>query len=130
MKKSRSVMGLAILALAQAAARWGARKSGLPWSHRVKWQGGAWCAKLDGCDFDGKTPLHTMLFSSRYGRPYREQRVSLVRLGAVVAAEEWAPDGGGMTWLFLASDEVRGDAAEEMWQRQARLRLHQQRGGR
>lgn len=117
-------MGLAILALAQAVARWGARKSGLPWSHRVKWQGGAWCAKSDGCNFDGKTPLHRMLFSYRatWVCPYREQRVTLVRLGGIVAAEEWAPDGGGMTWLFLASDEVKGDAAEEMWQRQEEAR--------
>ena len=122
MKKDRSVMALAILAMAQAVARWGARKSGLPWGHRVKWQGGAWCAKPDGCDFDGRTPLRRVLFASRYGRPYREQRVTLVRLGAIVAAEEWAPDGGSMTWVFLASDEVQGDAAEEMWQRQDEAR--------
>lgn len=122
MKKDRSVMALAILALAQAVARWGARKSGLPWSHRVKWQGGAWCAKPDGCDFDGRTTLRRVLFASRYGRPYREQRVTLVRLGAIVAAEEWAPDGGGMTWVFLASDEVKGGAAEEMWRRQDEAR--------
>ena len=122
MKKDRSVIVLAILALAQTVARWGARKSGLPWSHRVKWQGGAWCAKSDGRDFDGRTPLRRMLFSSRHGRPYQEQRVFLIRLGAIVAAQEWAPDGGGMTWVFLASDEVHGDAAEEMWQRQDEAR--------
>lgn len=122
MKKNRKVMALAILALAQAVARWGARNSGLYWSHLVKWQGGAWCAKPDDVDFDAKTPLHEVLFSSRYGRPYQWRRVTLVHLGAIVAAEEWAPDGGGMTWVFLASDEVTGDAAEAMWRRQDEAR--------
>lgn len=122
MKKNQKVVALAILALAQAVARWGARKSGLYWSHLVKWQGGAWCVKPDGRDGSGEN-LHEMLFSSRHSIPYRQQRVMLVRMGAIVTASEWAPDGGGMTWVFLASDEVTGYAAEEMWRCQAEARM-------
>lgn len=117
MKKDPSIVGLAILALAQAVARWGAHKAGVPWGDPIKWQGGAWCVKPDGRYFS--TPMHRILFSSRYGRPYQEWRVTLVRMGALVAAREWAPDGGGRTLVFRASDEVKGAAAEEMWQRQA-----------
>lgn len=120
MKKDRSIVGLAILALAQAVARWGARKAGLYWSHLVKWEGGVWCAEPDGHYFS--SPMHMILFSTRRGVPYQKQRVTLVRLGALVAASEWAPDGGGRTWVFRASDEVKGAAAEEMWQRQAAAR--------
>lgn len=109
-------LSLAGVALAQRVARRCAEAAGVWWCQRVEWCGGPWCAKPDGVDFGA--PLHTLLWlESAFLRTETSlpERVRLVRVGAFVAAVAWAPDGGGTTRVFLASNELKGDGAAEMW---------------
>lgn len=110
------VLSLAALMLSQRVARRCAEVTGLWWCQRVAWCGGPWCAKPDGDHYGA--PLHSLLFlESAFFRTEVSppERVRLVRLGAFVAAVEWAPDGGGTTRVFLAAEELTGGGAAEMW---------------
>lgn len=106
---------LAGLALAQRAALALCRVADVPWSRRITWVGGPWCVTpLDTRGLYQLAMLHYLepaRFGGGLGFP---ERVAVIRHGPIVAAVEWAPDGGGTTRVFLAADELVGAGAAEL----------------
>ena len=103
------------VAAAQRLARALCRVAGVPWSQPVEWVGGPWCAIPDGRR--GGHEIHRLHYlDAWFGvvEVSRPESVFIVRHGPIVAAVEWAPDGGGTVRGFLARDELTGGGAAEM----------------